>query len=100
MPDGVANLTQTRHTTPARRGKAGSSSARGGAHRTRRRPFPGNHPHDNLVHKKASCGPFMVPCRPSRFEVPKPSIPSVCNNRFRACLMAAFFNSQEVKGEF
>jgi hypothetical protein len=42
----------------------------------------------------------MVPCRPSRFEVPKPSIPSVCNNRFRACLMAAFFNSQEVKGEF
>jgi hypothetical protein len=87
----VPNLAQTRHTRPAEHGKSWLGH-RCSATTSVAAPFRGDHTHDKLVHKSHNFEPLSGRTRPSPFRVRlKPSIPSVCDNRFRTCSRAARF---------
>jgi hypothetical protein len=99
VPDGVAYLAQTRHTGPARHGKTGPSPAHPSAPQSGLLPpLSGDHAHDKLAHKKTSLEPFSGrPRRHSSRVQLKPSIPSVCNKRFRTRSRSGEFRSQELE---
>ena len=54
MPDGVANLAQTRHTTPARHGKTLASPAHFSATESVVAPLSRDYTRNELVHKGQS----------------------------------------------
>jgi hypothetical protein len=93
VPDGVANLAQTRHTRPARHGKIWPSPAHCRPTESVLPPLPGDLTHDRLVHNNHS---FELssgrPRHPSPFRVRlRPSTRSVCNNRFRTGSRSGYF---------
>ena len=102
MPDGVANLAQTRHTTPARLGKTLASPSHLSATESVVPPLSRNDTHNKLVHKGQG---FELSPDDRAAHHPPEFDRSLQYRRCTATASEPFdcwpvFDSQEVRGEF
>jgi hypothetical protein len=100
VPDGVAYLAQTRHTTPARHDKTWTSPAHCSATEIVVPPFSGDHTHEKLVQEKTSFGRFSGERRrsPSRVRLKPPNTVGV-QPPFPDLFVVCHLDLQEVSGE-
>jgi hypothetical protein len=95
VPDGVANLAQTRHTTLARHRETWPNPVHCNETESLLPPLLGNLTHNRLVHKNYGFEPFSQrPWLPSPLRARlKPLTRPVCNNRFQPVPGLAAFDS-------